>query len=352
MFRIAKNLVKTLEESVSGAVSEGPSDSYFQSIPPQLFAVQDGKSGYFQERESLCGLRVVQVDETQLQLSSFFDFVIGFNNEPVPTLSQTNSSTIYPDYAKIVEKINEHCGSSIKLHIWSGKGGIYREEYLYVSPRKSLSEVPLDDTDFSRRNDPVALASSTAFESLGFKVQWTPLVAATFTYHVLQLNIENGPAMQAGLIPDQDYILACQDGLLATGGEHLLQDIVRSRANHSLVLYVYNKSVDCVRPVTVQIGPNGRLGCNVGYGFLHRIPSQTHRSQDTDSDPQVILPAAKQPFLVQPPVPHTAPRRHSHQKTNASAATAMADYFQEGKDQSPAPKKTSPPPPPPISTNK
>lgn len=355
MFRIAKNLVRTLEESVSGSVSDKPLDSYFNSVPPQLFPIQDSDPRYSQQKDSLYGLRVVQVDETQLQLSSFFDYIIGFNNEPVPTImKQTGSQNfgpqlLYPDYARIIAIFNEHCGSSIKLHVWSGKGGVYREEHVHVSPAKSMSEIPLDDTDMSSQNDPTSMATSKVFEPLGFKVQWTPLVAATYSYHVLQLNIDNGPAAVSGLIPDQDYIIACQEGLLATGGEHLLQDIVRSRANHSLVLYVYNKSADCVRPVNVQIGPDGRLGCNVGYGFLHRIPAPIPAAtQEASARPQIIIPAM-QGTVVSPPPASSASKKQAHHHANPPV-TAMADYFQEGKDQSPKVSAAATPPPPPPQT--
>lgn len=374
MFRIAKNLVKTLEESVTGTVGDKPVDSYFHSVPPQLFPIKENDARYSQQADSLYGLRVVQVSETQLQLYSFFDYIIGFNNEPIPLVEE--SQAVYPDYRKIISLFNEHCGNSIKLHVWSGKGGVYREEYLYVSPKNTVSEIPLDDTGSQ------SLATSQMFEPLGFKVQWSPLVAATFSYHVLQLNIENGPAALAGLIPDQDYIIACQDGLLATGGEHLLQDIVRSRANHSLVLYVYNKGVDCVRPVTVQIGPDGRLGCNVGYGFLHRIPAPVQRfdsesnQETTESpdlqtfkqDPNIIQPLI-QPTIASLPTGSAKPnvnpaipglrrqaQHHHHRAANAanaaSATVMMADYFQEGKDQSPkVSSATATPPPPPPQSN-
>ncbi|CDO92706.1 unnamed protein product [Kluyveromyces dobzhanskii CBS 2104] len=378
MFRIAKNFVRTLEESVTGTVGEKPVDSYFHSVPPQLFPIKEDDPRYSQQTDSLYGLRIVQVAETQLQLNSFFDYIIGFNNQPVPLMQDASagaSQTFYPDYRKIVSLFNEHCGNTIKLHVWCGKGGVYREEYVYVSAKDSVSEIPLDETDAQ------CLVTSKMFEPLGFRVQWTPLAAATYSYHVLQLNIENGPAMQAGLIPDQDYIIACQDGLLATGGEHLLQDIVRSRANHSLVLYVYNKAVDCVRPVTVQIAADGRLGCNVGYGFLHRIPAPVQNietsaaisTSGSSRNSNIILPAG-QPNLVPAPIPLKADNNDpassstpllpvpvsrkttQHHRTtdsnNAAAASVlMADYFQEGKDQSPRySAKATPPPPPPTST--
>lgn len=380
MFRIAKNLVRTLEESVTGTVGDKPIDSYFHSVPPQLFPIREDDPRYAHQTDSLYGLRVVQVDESQLQLTSFFDYIIGFNNQPIPLVQDGTmgaSQTFYPDYKRIISFFNEHCGNTIKLHVWSGKGGVYREEYLYVSAKNSVSEIPLDETDAQQ-----SLMTSKMFEALGFKVQWTPLIAVTYSYHVLQLNIENGPAMQAGLIPDQDYIIACQDGLLATGGEHLLQDIVRSRANHSLVLYVYNKAVDCVRPVTVHLAADGRLGCNVGYGFLHRIPAPIQNSQSIIHSPAAveshnsnnIIHPITQPILIpatlannadnketmpsnplQVPVPVGRRQAQLHRgsnTTNAAAASAsMADYFQEGKDQSPrSSSKATPPPPPPASS--
>ncbi|CCF59159.1 hypothetical protein KAFR_0G01250 [Kazachstania africana CBS 2517] len=341
MFRIAKNLVKTFEQSVSSLSGDSNQlDAFFQSIPPNLIIPQLSQQNQQDFNDVVSGLRILWCDEFQLQLQSFFDYIVGINDDPLP-LVQNQYGFTYPDYNAIFQILNDSLNSTVKLSIWSAKGGVFRDVYLQV-PTKNVNQ--LEDVSLSTINDN-GNQNHTAklFSDLGFKVQWTPLIASTFTYHVLQLNIPDGPAQQAGLIADEDYIIGCQDGLLATGGETLLQDIVRSRANHDLVLYVYNKTCDCVRPITVRIGPDGRLGCGVGYGFLHRIPTvkQTELSNEQEQPQMPILPPqSSDTFVPQVALP-VASSSHKKKKPVTSANNAMSAYFDEGKDQSPKPKSTS-----------
>jgi len=361
MFRIAKNLVKTFEQSVQGLAQDGSQlDSYFQSIPPNLLAIQVeqheqntmGDMGSFSN--SVSGLRVVWVDEWQLQLQSYFDYIVGLNDVPLP-LMRNQHGYMYPDYNAIIELLNTYCNSSVKLNVWSAKGGVFRDIYIQLSPK---DESQMDDVSLS--NGPLSangIVSGTEpnnavrlFQALGFKVQWTSLIAATYTYHILQLNISNGPAQMAGLIPDEDYIIGCQDGLLATGGDTLLQDIVRSRAGQDLVLYVYNKVSDSVRPITVRIATDGRLGCGIGSGYLHRIPA-VKQQEMPQTMPQTLPPIDPAntfvPSNINDPLPPMA-STHKKKKHTTAATNIMSDYFTEGKDQSPKPASTpvdvTPPP--------
>lgn len=381
MFRIAKNLVKTLEQSVQETLSLSQSssqlDAFFQSIPPNLLLPQTSHSQQDQDQsqysveqhqhhrrlnEVVSGLRVVSVAETQLQLQSYFDFIVGINDDAIPLISNQHGY-FYPDYNQITQIFNAHGNNTIKLNVWSAKGGTFRDEYVSIL---SKDETNLEDVSLSSSS---MRESEHGFQPLGFKVQWTPLIAATFTYHVLNINLERGPAALAGLIPDEDYIIGCQDGLLATGGETLLQDIVRSRANHDLSLYVYNVVHDCVRPITVHIAGDGRLGCNVGYGFLHRIPTviPPHQEQDQQQaspvpDPTLDLePPSSSTFLPSALVPPTATKKPAARgkKKHITAPpkdALMSDYFSEGKDESarrttPAKDDDSALPPPPPSSN-
>ncbi|QLL31188.1 hypothetical protein HG536_0B00490 [Torulaspora globosa] len=357
MFRIAKNLVKTLEQSVQETLSLSQSssqlDAFFQSIPPNLLLPQThSHSQQDQEQpqhsveqhhhprrfnEVVSGLRVVYVSETQRQLQSYFDYIVGINDDAIPLISNQHGY-FYPDYNQITQIFNAHNNNTIKLNIWSAKGGIFRDEYISVVSKDGTN---LEDVSLSSNS---MRESEHVFQPLGFKVQWTPLIASTFTYHVLNINLERGPAALAGLIPDEDYIIGCQDGLLATGGETLLQDIVRSRANHDLSLYVYNVVHDCVRPITVHIGGDGRLGCNVGYGFLHRIPTvikpnHEHGPLEPSSPAADLEPVSSSTFVPSSLVaPASAKKTGTKGKKKHSGAppkdALMSDYFSEGKDES------------------
>lgn len=384
MFRIAKNLVKTLEQSVQETLSlsgdANQLDAFFQSIPPNLLLPQSySHSQQDQEQaqkpvqhqnrhrfnEVVSGLRVVYVDEIQLQLQSFFDYIVGINDDPVPMISNQHGY-FYPDYNRITQILNSSANGTLKLNVWSAKGGTFRDEYIHVLPK---DESKLEEVSLSSES---GRESERAFQPLGFKVQWSPLIAATFTYHILNINSRAGPAAQAGLIPDEDYIIGCQDGLLATGGETLLQDIVRSRANHELQLYVYNMAHDCVRPITVHIGGDGRLGCNVGYGFLHRIPTVIKSAPAPEQQPiqaqdnlaTDLEPNSSSTFIPSALVPPTTVKKSSTASKKkhvlpTAQTNSMSDYFNEGKDQSARPTAKSQAQdgesliaPPPISSKK
>ncbi|VDM98433.1 unnamed protein product [Thelazia callipaeda] len=91
-------------------------------------------------------------------------------------------------------------------------------------------------------------------------------------WHVVQVQ-PNSPAEIAGLQANNDYILGAESVL--NQAEDL---IVHLQANEgkSIKLYVYNTESDSVREVSLTPnsawGGQGCLGCDIGYGYLHRIP--------------------------------------------------------------------------------
>ncbi|CCH58543.1 hypothetical protein TBLA_0A07530 [Henningerozyma blattae CBS 6284] len=381
MFRIAKSLVKSIEQSVQDTLSfsqDSQLDAFFQSIPPNLILPQLLPPNYSPDDPSLTGtqplfeftqkhnniisgLRIVYVDESQLQLQSYFDHIVGINDNPLPLVY--NYNTPYPNYDKIFEILNNSVSSFVKFNIWSAKGGTFRDEYLSILPNSSEDELTDISLENISNNTTTHASNSQGFQKLSFKVQWSPLNASTFTYHILNLNIPNGPAFVAGLIPDEDYIIGCQDGLLATGGNGLLQDIIRSRANHSLILYVFNKIEDNVRPVTVNIGPDGRLGSNIGYGFLHRIPAPhgtvvaptpanpnvtSTYSPNTITSPQQVPPQSSETFIPNAVVHPPLAKKNKPHAEKKEKKVNMMDYFNEGKDQSAVRKVDQDATPPPI----
>ncbi|XP_041923200.1 Golgi reassembly-stacking protein 1b isoform X2 [Alosa sapidissima] len=93
-------------------------------------------------------------------------------------------------------------------------------------------------------------------------------------WHVLDVE-PNSPAALAGLQAYLDYIV---------GADQVLQDsedffsMIESCEGKPLKLLVYNTKMDQCREVVVTPngawGGEGSLGCGIGYGYLHRIPSQ------------------------------------------------------------------------------
>ncbi|KFO83401.1 Golgi reassembly-stacking protein 1, partial [Buceros rhinoceros silvestris] len=100
------------------------------------------------------------------------------------------------------------------------------------------------------------------------------------------------PAALAGLQPYTDYIV---------GSDQILQEsedffsLIESHEGKPLKLMVYNTEADSIREVVVTPngawGGEGSLGCGIGYGYLHRIPSQSVVSKKkSESKPPSPLP--------------------------------------------------------------
>ena len=297
MCGFAKKLVKNLEQSVNETINTintrnntAISDQYFQSIPEHLLIRYYDSTNNLKvitNVDQLYGLRVIHTDEYQLQVTSFFDYIIGINDQPVPVVFNEYGYMVV-DYNAIYKILNDLVlgEKEVKLNVWSGKGGYYREEYLILEPNSDMQEI---DISAEENNAPI-------FMSLGFKVQWQPLIAATYVYHIL--SIQDNNINKSRLVANSDYIVGCQQGLLCTGGEKLLYNILQSKQNQEIELYVYNSEHDVLRNVTFQLDDNAKLGCNVGYGYLHRIPIpkdvqekmiSEYNEQASEVDPQNIL---------------------------------------------------------------
>uniref|UniRef100_A0AC34G6S0 PDZ GRASP-type domain-containing protein n=1 Tax=Panagrolaimus sp. ES5 TaxID=591445 RepID=A0AC34G6S0_9BILA len=107
-------------------------------------------------------------------------------------------------------------------------------------------------------------------------------------WHVIDVK-SNSPASFAGLQSNTDYILGAESVL--NQADDLIA-LVQANVGKPLKLYVYNVDDDNVREVELTPNDNwggeGCLGCNIGYGYLHRIPVSVDRSHP---------PGVKQPLL-------------------------------------------------------
>jgi hypothetical protein len=115
------------------------------------------------------------------------------------------------------------------------------------------------------------------------------------------------------LISHEDYIVGTPD-LLFTDSEDF-NTLVQSNLDREIQLFVYNANTDTIRPVCITPSKNwggpgwyaarlvspplclnslsacvcvGSLGCDVGYGYLHRIPTR----QESDLPIPEALPAS------------------------------------------------------------
>ncbi|KAM5281100.1 LOW QUALITY PROTEIN: Golgi reassembly-stacking protein 1 [Ctenodactylus gundi] len=139
--------------------------------------------------------------------------------------------------------------------------------------------------------------------------------ASEHVWHVLDVE-PSSPAALAGLCPYTDYVV---------GSDQILQEsedffsLIESHEGKPLKLMVYNSESDSCREVTVTPnaawGGEGSLGCGIGYGYLHRIPTQSpsHKKPAGAPPPGVLPPdtlpsGAPLPDVLPPdtPVPDTS----------------------------------------------
>ncbi|CAK9438612.1 uncharacterized protein LODBEIA_P28360 [Lodderomyces beijingensis] len=417
MFSFAKKLVDRLEGHATQATAD---DQYFKN------ATQINNRGY--------GLRVLNVVPHSVAhekgIESWFDYIIKINNHELPMLHALSAYayTINDDgsisygggitseqaAAVNVELLNKELTTlaqhqqELVLDVWNAKGGVVRQVSV---------QLELEDT----------------LKSIGLTVESQHLSTATYVWRILNTH-PGSPAFRSQLVPYSDFIIGCDSafptdsakGLLLHRGESILSQTVSSYYNHHfahsgednvpITLFVYNHDYDILRPVTVNLSRNwgtghnrGILGCDVGYGLMHRIPEVIGKFDDNsviddvlfvseknieyqfDQQPQESLTTAPPPLGASnvlsaqqqqqqqqqslPPPPQAPPVMGSSSSPSSSAATphkaarkkkhvaaladdGLNDYMNEELekskkiDNSTKPKTSgdaslSPPPPPP-----
>ncbi|KAF9410689.1 Golgi reassembly-stacking protein 2 [Podila epigama] len=94
-------------------------------------------------------------------------------------------------------------------------------------------------------------------------------------WHILDV-APGSPAEKAGLCAHMDYVIGTPYGIMR--GEGDLYDLVEDNIGEPLRLHVYNTQTDHVREIVIVPhegwGGEGLLGCDVGYGYLHRLPRE------------------------------------------------------------------------------
>ncbi|KAG7664002.1 uncharacterized protein J8A68_002440, partial [[Candida] subhashii] len=323
MFTFAKRLVDRLEGNPSRDDSS-IDDSYFKN------ASQINNKGY-----ALRVLHVVPHSTSHTHgIEAWFDYIIRINNHELPMLNPALSSYSYSinddgtinyggaatedqaaaiDYdllAQEIETLAKH-ESELVIDVWSAKGGIIRSIQLPLEPSSDAS---------TNEDKTVEKLFVNRFKSLGLTLQSQHLNTSTYVWRILKTH-QGSPAFLSQLVPNSDYIIGCDSafpgdskgkGLLYRGGESLLSKTVMNYYNHHysiakednipITLYVYNHDYDILRPVTVNLSRNwgtgqhrGILGCDVGYGFLHRIPEVIGKFEN-NSIVEDVLFETKQAF--------------------------------------------------------
>ncbi|NXD77497.1 GORS1 protein, partial [Halcyon senegalensis] len=151
---------------------------------------------------------------------------------------------------------------------------------------------------------------------LGASVRFCSFQGANeHVWHVLDVEPAS-PAALAGLQPYTDYVV---------GSDQILQEsedffsLIESHEGKPLKLMVYNTEADSIREVVVTPngawGGEGSLGCGIGYGYLHRIPTQSLSKKKPESKPPSPLAEAGT----------TLPSTNGYTETPLLAPTSQSD---------------------------
>ncbi|NXS28068.1 GORS1 protein, partial [Pomatostomus ruficeps] len=182
---------------------------------------------------------------------------------------------------------------------------------------------------------------------LGASVRFCSFQGANeHVWHVLDVE-PSSPAALAGLQPYTDYVV---------GSDQILQEsedffsLIESHEGKPLKLMVYNTEADSIREVVVTPngawGGEGSLGCGIGYGYLHRIPTQSltskkkPESKSPSSSPEAGTPVPSTNGYTETPL--LAPASQ-----NDSSETVMnLDHSTEQEMSGYSPESSLSPPPP------
>ncbi|KAG9277819.1 Golgi reassembly-stacking protein 2 [Astyanax mexicanus] len=190
------------------------------------------------------GYHVLRVQENspghRAGLEPFFDFIVSINN----TRLNKDNDTLKDLLKANVEK-------PVKMLVYSSKTLELRESTVTPSNMwggQGLLGVSIRFCSFEGANENV--------------------------WHVLEVE-SNSPAALAGLRPFTDYIIGADT--VMNESEDLFS-LIETHEGKGLKLYVYNTDTDSCREVVITPnsawGGEGSLGCGIGYGYLHRIPTR------------------------------------------------------------------------------
>nr|XP_057938081.1 Golgi reassembly-stacking protein 2-like [Doryrhamphus excisus] len=154
---------------------------------------------------------------------------------------------------------------------------------------------------------------------LGISIRFSSFQGARENvWHVLEVE-PNSPAALAGLQANVDYIIGADTYL---DKREDLSVLIESHEGRQLKLHVYNTHTGDCREVLItpnsRWGGAGSLGCGIGYGYLHRVPTATkHR----------CTPAGDEALTA---VLATLPVTASTQQAEASCSDSSSDLTSVG----------------------
>eukprot|EP01101_Sappina_pedata_P005962 TRINITY_DN2853_c0_g1_i1.p1 TRINITY_DN2853_c0_g1~~TRINITY_DN2853_c0_g1_i1.p1 ORF type:complete len:388 (-),score=120.35 TRINITY_DN2853_c0_g1_i1:50-1189(-) len=193
------------------------------------------------------GFHVIKMQDnspgSKAGLVPFFDYIVAANNTPLETEDRS-----------LVDILQENIDKEVLLHIWNSQTDTIRETVLV--PSQNWGGTGL----------------------IGVSIRFSSLEHANeFVWHILDV-FQDSPAGRAHLEAHNDYVIGTPDQIFSSSED--FYNLVEASNQKNVEFYVYNARTETVR--TVQIKPDrewggeGSLGCDTGYGLLHKIPSRTN----------------------------------------------------------------------------
>jgi len=182
-------------------------------------------------------------------LEPFFDFIISIGSKRLDT-----------DDESFKEILKQHVDKPLELTVYNSKSQTVRQTQIIPSTNWGGQGI------------------------LGVSIRFCSFEGANQNvWHIISVQ-PNSPASQAGLIGDSDYVLGAESVLQQADD---LISLVQANIGKPVKLYVYNVDCDNVREVSLvpndAWGGDGCLGCDIGYGYLHRIPTSVDRSHPIEN---------------------------------------------------------------------
>ncbi|SBS81364.1 golgi re-assembly stacking protein 1, putative [Plasmodium ovale] len=212
--------------------------------------------GAGQAKEISGGYRIVRICEdgpvSMCDLEIFFDYIVQIDDLQLIDASRST-------YDNFIEKVRQNEGKEVMLKVYNCRYNQVKD--IKVTPRKWHGK-----------------------GLLGININYESMNAMNEGIRILEI-CKDSPAFKSSLVEYDDYIIGHDNNILRNQGElvkhihmHCLSYYNENKTQpFNMYLYVYNKNTETIRKVPVEYNASwagkGVLGCNIGTGYIHRIPN-------------------------------------------------------------------------------
>ncbi|KAJ3365136.1 Golgi reassembly-stacking protein 2 [Allomyces arbusculus] len=232
------------------------------------------------------GFHVLKVKEnspaSDAGLVAYFDFIVAINGQ-----------SLNEDHSIFAKTIKASVDQQVTFTVYSSKQNEYRDVVLtphqFAEPKDGLIGCSIRQSDYNG--------------------------AAAHVWHVVEV-LPNSPAAHAGLVIDDDYIVGTPDVIFREQQELYALIAARAHEGKPVRLFVYSATQRAVRDVVLMPNPNwggqGLIGAELGYGALHKIPTDDELPTTSAAAPHATseaphaAPAESSATTLPPPPPPTA----------------------------------------------